>query len=149
MDSTSNFFRLTGVRINLGSAPSPYQFRPRPEVEMACEQMFQKSFLYATAPVQNAGVLTGEFLFIAGKAGATAQMAQVIFPVPMRVAPTIALYNPAATNAQVRDETAAADCSASSAVNITEKGFTIQTTGAAGTAVGNRLGVHWAATTEF
>ena len=57
---------------------------------------------------------------------------------------TVTLYNPAASNAQVRDETAAADCSASTSAGLTAEAGYITATGNAGTAVGGLLGVHLA-----
>jgi hypothetical protein len=66
----------------------------------------------------------------------------------MRAAPTVTTYNPAAANAQVRDFTAAADCSAA-ATTAHPNGILVSCTGNAGTAVGGALGVHLTAESEL
>lgn len=107
------------------------------------QRHFAKTFAYGTAPAQNAGANTGELQGIAGKAGVAAELLHWRYPRQMRVTPTtVTLFNPSVTNAQVRDETAAADTSASTNANTTADGLSITATGNAGTAVGNTLGVH-------
>lgn len=109
-------------------------------------QFFDKSFNYGTAPVQNAGLTTGEQRWHANIAGAVANFSPTIpFAESMLIVPTITLYNPAAANAQVRNVTDGADHSASSAINISERGFVITSTGVAGTALGEQLAAHWTA----
>lgn len=107
------------------------------ECQLMCQRHFQKSFSYGVAPAQNAG--DGGYTFIAGKAGATAQITGFIRAPQMRAAGTCTLYNPVAANAQVRDVTASADCSASSMSPTGEGRVIIQCTGNASTAVGNQL----------
>jgi hypothetical protein len=69
-------------------------------------------------------------------AGAAAErLSRVRFPVPMRAVPAITLYNPAVANAQLRDETASADCSAAATADISQKGFQATCTGNAATVV--------------
>lgn len=115
-----------------------------------CQRFYVKSFPIVTAPAQNMGNGWGELVFPATKAGAAAQIAQrLLVPVRMRAAPTVTFYNPGAANAQARDTTAAGDCSSTSATNTTDNGFTINTTGNAGTAVGNILSVGWVATADI
>ena len=115
-----------------------------------CQRYYEKSFAQGTAPAQNVGVGTGEFQGSAPLAGAVAlRMTADVFKVTKRATPTITFYNPSNTNAQMRDENAAADCSASSAANITDRGFRPLCAGAAGTLVGNTIGVHWDAASEF
>lgn len=143
-----NIFRITGIKIELGSIASPIQPLTFAEELAQCQRYYQKSFLYATAPAQNVGVGTGELTFPALQAGATAQRSQITtFPVRMRLAPTMTTYNPAAANGQIRDETAAGDLTAVATV-ATEQGFHVTGTGNAGTAIANLLGVHWQAVSE-
>lgn len=105
-----------------------------------CKRHFWKSFLYGTAPAQNAGVGTGELQSAAGKTTLGG-----IFPrnpVSMRATPgTITTYNPAAGNAAIRDETAPGDTTGTAVANATTEGFQITATGGIG-AAGNTLGVH-------
>lgn len=112
---------------------------------LLCQRYYQKTFNVNVAPAQNVGAGTGEIRFIAGKAGAAAEMGYWSLRVPLRSGgsgATYTTYNPAAVNAQVRDFTAAADCTAASASTPSTENVLITCTGAAGTAVGNALGVH-------
>jgi len=109
-------------------------------------RFFDKSFNYGTAPIQNAGLTTGEQRWHANIAGAVSNFSPTIsLKETMEGVPSIVLYNPAVANAQVRNVTDSADHSASSAINISERGFIITSTGVAGTAVGEQLAAHWAA----
>lgn len=109
-------------------------------------RFFDKSFNYGTAPAQNIGLTNGEQRWHANIAGAVSNFSPTIMLTePMIVPPTITLYNPAAANAQVRNITDSTDHSASSAINISERGFVITSTGLAGTALGEQLGAHWTA----
>ncbi len=117
-----------------------------------CSKTFADPAIVAgdAPPVQNPGTQTGEFRYPALSAGATVHRPlNLIFPVWMRAAPTITLYNPAATNAQFRDTTNNLDCSVSSAVTITARGCGFLTTGNAGTTIGSILAVHILAEAEL
>lgn len=109
-------------------------------------RFFDKSFAYGTAPAQNVGLTTGEQRWHANIAGAVSNFSPtILLTEPMLVAPSITLFNPSAANGQVRNVTDSADHSASSAINITERGFVITSTGVAGTAIGEQLAAHWTA----
>lgn len=142
----ADYYRITRVKLEEGATATPYQPEPYEQALIAAMRRYQKSFRPGTTPAQNVGAGTGEAKGMAGKAGATAEFIEVRFPVMMHAIPTITLYNPAAANGQVRDLTAAADCSAAAATeNLTEWGVTITATGNASTAGGNKIGVHWVA----
>lgn len=148
LDSTSNFFRLTGIKIDLGSVATPIQFVPF-EMDLArCRRYYQKSFLYTTTPAQNTGSGDAE-QSIAGKAGTTTQLIEVRLHPELRAAPTVTLYNPSAANGQIRDLTAGVDCSATAVSNGNAKALTLTATGNASTAVGNILSIHWIADAEL
>lgn len=151
LDANTNFFRITGVSLQLGTVASPVRFRPFQEELALCERYYEKSFFYATAPAQNAGAGTGEARFPATVAGANAQISSTIpFHVRKRsTAPTITLFNPAAANAQVRDITDGADHSATAVQASGDQGFNVVSTGAAGTAVGEILGIHYTVDAEL
>lgn len=149
-DTAGNKFIITGVQLEKGGVASAFEQRPIQEELFLSQRYFQKSFAQGIAPVQNLGVLTGETVLIAGKAGALAEWGQVNLRPTMRNAPvTIQFYNPAAANSQGRDETAGADLSVTNASGIRDDGFVLGATGAVGTAVGNLLGVHWTAEAEL
>ena len=114
-----------------------------------CMRFFAKTFPYGTVPAQSGG-LTNALKSIAGKAAATAQLLWWQYPVKMRATPTtLTLYNPSAANAQVRDTTAAADCSASTTANVGDGSTDITATGNGSTAVGNTLAIHVTADAEI
>jgi hypothetical protein len=135
---------------------SPDQFpvwQPQDEeLEYAtCARYYQKTFAIDTAPAQNAGVNTGELRWTVPNAGATAIRSPFFtWPMRMRATPTtLTIYNPAAANAQVRDVTAAADCTASATAGSIDTGFYLTATGAAGTALGDHVAVHGSADAEI
>lgn len=112
----------------------------------ACRRYWRKSFNYATAPASNLGLGDVDYYaFPAPVAGANAELSNTYpFDRAMRIGPTMTLYNPSAANSQIRDSTAAADCSAST-VSSAEGGFRVSCTGNAGTAEGNLLVFQWKA----
>lgn len=115
-----------------------------------CHRYCAKTFNLDTAPASNVGAATGEFRFQATAAGAsTFRSPNHFFPVRMRAAPTITLYNPAAAGAEARDVNASATCSSTGSFNASERGCTIHATGAVGTAVGNAIGIHILAEAEL
>lgn len=119
-------------------------WKPRPFAQelLLCQRYYWKTFALDTAPAQNAGLNTEEFRAPAPVAGANTQrLTKCQFPVTMRAVPTVTLFNPAAANANVRDATAAADCSSPSTTAFAN-GILISCTGNASTAVGGDLRVH-------
>ena len=150
MDNTVNFFRITGVKMELGSVATPIQFVPFEEELARCKRYYQKSFNYTVAPVQNVGSNFGEYGFIAGKAGVVTNNSNSFpFTPIMRATPSLTIYNPAAANAFVRDTIAGTNCSASTAFPMGEASFIVQVTTPVGTAVGNLLTFNWASDAEL
>jgi hypothetical protein len=127
-----------------GAVTSTFDYEPLPANQLRCGRYARQSFPPGTAPAQNAGVSTGGFRFPAITATGTQRAPTIAFDPPMRGAPTVILYNPAAANANVRDTVASADCSAPSVASWVS-GISISTTAAAGGAAGNNLEVHWTA----
>lgn len=105
---------------------------------------YWKSFPLDTAPAQNTGI--AGLRSFARKAGATAVAAYGfhLLTCPMRTtSATVTAYNPSAANAQVRDSTAAADCTATSAAIIANaETILVTATGNAATATFNIMEVH-------
>jgi hypothetical protein len=115
-----------------------------------CWRYYWKTFGVDVAPAQNAGVL-GVFKYIATRAGANLNISHFFrYPVSMFINPIITTYNPSAANAQVRDTSILADCSA---VNVSAAsnadGINIFCTGNASTAIGDVLDVHITAEAEL
>lgn len=150
MDSTANFFRITGVKFDLGLTPTPFDVVSFEREHVRCLRYYQKSFDYATAPAQNVGSNTGEWIFPQTVGASTVFNTETVpLHVPMRADPTITFYNPNAANAQVRNRNTSTDCSATSATNNNEKLFTIQATTPGGSATAQTLAVHWSAQAEL
>lgn len=136
-------FSVTDFQCEISPYQTPYQRRAFGDELALCKRFYQKTFLYGTAPAQNAGTGTGEFTFSAPKAGALLNYATyLLYPIELRANPTITYFNTAAANAQIRDQTAAADFTATASTISSAKGLTFQGTGNAATAVGNLCGVH-------
>lgn len=148
-DSTNNDWRMTLFDIVPGAYARPFPIVPFQNDFDRCLRYYYKSFDYATAPAQSAGVTASiSFPALAGGA-ATEPSGTHLLPVPMRITGgTLTTYNPSANNAQVRDVTAAADCSAT-ALTAAEDSFYITCTGNAGTAARNQLRVHVTLDREF
>lgn len=133
----------------VGYAVQPWNPRLLAQEFSMCQRHYWKTFLPDTGPAQNIGVDTGEFKTPAPVAGAnTERIVNFNHIVPMFKAPTITTFNPAAANAQFRDATAAADCSATAAAATTRE-LSLQCTGNAGTVVGGSLRVHFTCEAEL
>lgn len=114
-----------------------------------CNRFYAKSFALATVPAQNAG-LTGSWRGGAANAGAVAIVHGFIpFPVMMRAAPTVTLFNPAAANAFLRYIITPSDATATSATQITERGTEVTATGLAAWIAGGGVAIHWTADAEL
>jgi hypothetical protein len=123
---------------------------PLGEEVYRCERFFQKTFALATVPAQNIGVNTGELKFVKVVAAATAGRAQWTFRTRMWTTPaTVTFFNTSAANAQARDQNAAADCTATTAVGTTDTQVGITYTGNAATLAENLIGVHITADAEI
>ncbi len=136
---------IEGAKLEISGVITDF-IAPEPDNNLfACQRYLRKSFPLGTAPAQNAGT-TGAIFGVQSIAGANAQTFETVaFSPPMRIAPTVTLYNPSATNAQIRNTAAAADWSASTAGSITANGMTISGTGAGGGTAGQASAVHYSA----
>ncbi len=140
---------LGRMQLERGYSASDFEVRPfSVELEL-CKRYYVKSFAVDVAPAQAVAGNTEHF-FTAHTAGAnTNRSGTIAFPVEMRAAPTVTLFNPAASNAEIRDANAAADCTSSAATAATVKGFRVTCTANASTAVGNLLSFQWTAVAEL
>ena len=138
-------FYITDVQLEIGITATPFERNDFATQLEACQFFYQKSFLYTTAPVQNAGVATGtEFSTIIVAAANANRFNSIHFARQMLSAtPTITTYNPAAANAQVRDTTGNLDCSATAVANLSDRQFVLNFTGNAGSVQGNGAEIHW------
>ena len=148
LSNTANFFRITGVKLELGSVATPIQYVPFEEELMRCMRYYQKSFAYATAPVQNAGLSTGAAAWYAPATATASAMYSLHFPVRMRTVPNMTGYNPSAANAQSRNQTDGADDGALS-FGATEWGGNASFTPNATNTAGDIHLLHWSADAEL
>jgi len=136
----------------IGSQTLAWAEKELPTEIAECRKFIYKTFALDTAPAQNAGV-SGSLVCIAGKAGATASGAVAVlrFPTPMFGTLTTTTYNPAAANAQMRDVSITADCSATAvgAGYSNSEAVIVTATGNASTAVGNIIEVHLLVESNF
>jgi hypothetical protein len=150
--TTKNFYWTEWVLSEAYSAQSAFFTQYSFIDELRREQRYYyKTFPYATAPAQNAG-LAGAWTWPATKAAALAGFSNAFsFPVVTRVSPptTVTLYNPSVANAQVRDVTGAVDCTAAATSQPGDANMGVSFTGNAATAIGNQLAIHATADSRF
>lgn len=137
------------IQLEIGANPTPFDQKNYDQNLIECLPFYQKSFSKRIQPAQDLGTGTGEHMWPAIRAAALTNTCSRIYLSSMYATPTITLFNPESTNGEAYDLQAAADCSSTTAVNVTTQGFNITTTGNASTLVGNQLGVHWTAESEI
>jgi hypothetical protein len=149
LDSDSNYFRITGVKLERGTVATPIQFIPFAEEMVRCQRYCQKSFPYGTAPAQNAGTDgVTRFVHTVGSNN-TNYHPNIAFPVLMRTGPTVTLYNPSAANAQAYQVNIGGDNSSTTVEAASDRSMTINFVGNLGSIVGHRSIVHWLADAEL
>lgn len=112
-----------------------------------CLRHYQKTFSQDTAPIQNAGLATGEFKYAApitttGTQRSPSIMLEYGMRIPI-VSAQVTFFAPNAVSAQAADETAGI-CTSTTFVAGSDRNFAITAVGNAATAVGNIIGVHFA-----
>lgn len=134
------------VKVSEGPFLSAFEAEPLADNQLRCGRLYQKSFPDATAPVQNAGLNTSAISFVQVPGAATATFAPgVRFAPRMRISPTVTFYNPGVANAQARNSSVNADCSATTTNALGDAGFNLSVTTAAGSAANNYNSVNWSA----
>ena len=143
--NTLNLFSISLVPGDIPTRPAPQK---PDEVLRESQYYYEMSFNLGTVPAQNAGKGTGEFIIAQSADGGTNQTSGTIgYKVTKIITPTtITTYNPANTNAQVRNESVNADCTSTTVINNNNDGFALtfaNTVGGGGSSVGNYNGIHW------
>ena len=122
----------------------------QPGLEMPLlQRYYQKSFDTAVAPAQSAGN-GGKEAFLANVASGSITSPLIRFVVPPRTYLNLSagggrttLYNPAAANAQLRNERTSTDCTSTVLTFTGEIGWHITATLPASSAIGDLLVIHW------
>lgn len=147
---TNKYTQITNVQLEIGSVSTPFEKRPFGVELSLCQRYYEKSFNLSITPASNIGTTTGETRWRAILSGAVALGSPTIpFKVSKRVAPTITLYNPAATGGEVRDISGSLNASSTSVGDVEENGFIISSIANAGTSANNAVGIHWTADAEL
>lgn len=135
------------VQLEKNLAPTPFEHRFYNNELALCQRYYYKTFPQATVPAQNAGV-DGAFLFGNPSTNAPGVFTPNLrFPVLMRTNPTITLYNPSATNAQIRNINNSSDFSGTASQNVSVYGLNFT-----GTSTGSQAqscAIHITATAEI
>ena len=148
--TTTNTFNLTGVQLEKGSIPSPFQIRSLDQELRLCQRYFWKTFNHDVAIAQNTGSSAGLLFHRVQVGGALLNYAEkIVFPVTMRTAPTITFYNPNAANALARNVSAGTDSGAVTAQAAGHSGFAADYGQAAGDAAAHGIVVHASADAEL
>jgi len=143
-DTTSNAFLLTGVQIEAGLVPTPYDFLD-PAVELFRNQRYlSKSYQYST-PV---GAVNNEKSpAVLTTTSTTLGTCHVRFPAEMRTTPTMLYIGASGTAGKYGPLNSFADTGDISVGHISAAGFhQVAVTGAA---PGNQYQFHWMASAEF
>jgi hypothetical protein len=150
MNTLSNSFYITGIQLERGTSATSFEQRSFQQELFRCMRLYQKSFLYQTAPAQNAG-LDGANIWTQVVGANTAQNGmQVMYPIRMVNTPSfITSYNPSAANTQARNLTAAGDWASTTINNSSAAGFWVSGTSNAGSAAGNAVALHWHAMANY
>ncbi len=142
----SDYIEIDDVQLELGAVATNFEQESFDTLIRKDHRRYYKSFPLATVPAQNAGVAGAYYFPPQAVAAATLTFGPMMpLPLYMRdVAGTITTFNPSATNAQIRNVTVNADCSATTATSATgANGLYIFFTSAAGSAAGNANAVHY------
>jgi len=144
-----DYIAFDDVQLEVGSFATPFERRPFESELQACRRRYWKTFPYATAPAQNAGVDGAYSAPQITAAGSGNESPSYPFPVPMRAVPTITLFNPSAANNQMRNPYTATDCSGTVPFATTWGLNRLYTVNAVGSIAGQINSVHIAADAEI
>lgn len=154
-DSTSNDFRVTGIRIEPGAFATPFVL-PDYEQEMGrCGRYYQKSYtdgVFAGAISTVAAIIWQTRTAIAASTAGTLLEGYKFAP-SLRVIPTVTLYAPdTGTSGAIRNASAGTDRTGATTLNAGTTGFSgvaISNASANPIALDDILRYHWVAEAEF
>jgi hypothetical protein len=154
--SLATFLAVSQPSLTVGEAIQEWRCLSM-AAEIARSQRFLSSSFSPTSPTgagarQLAGLAGSVRGYVNAGGTASGQILPIRFPVEMRAAPTITLYNPSAANAFVRNTQEATDATASATANIGTTGADVTFTGRGGGGswdIGDPVAVHYLANAEI
>ena len=143
-------FRIVGLQAEPGNVATEFDLDSIEDELSRCQRYYWKSFLFGTAPAQNAGA-PGSLNYRASTAGLVSNSRTVFLPVLMRTVPAIVTYNPNAANANWRNAALAADSGVPSvaAIGGSDSQLEISNPQVAGDLVSNYISIHATADAEL
>jgi hypothetical protein len=92
-DTANNYWQITGVKLEVGSSATGYEFKSYNRELSECQRYYFKTFDQGVTPIQNVGNSNGA---IVGSSAATniSFSCSMSFPVTMRATPTLTFFSP-------------------------------------------------------
>jgi len=150
--TVGNTWQITGVQLEEGTVPTPFEHRPY-GVELAlCQRYYEKSFNLATTPANNTSETSVVYTHVQSGYGT---FIPISFKVPKRAAgASVIIYNPYSTTANRAAFIAGLNdaFTYSNVSSITETGFYVQNYSnpvAAPDITGNPIAFNWSAHSEL
>lgn len=143
---------LSKVQFEMGGIATTFENVPFDRQLEACQRYYEKSFPYATAPAQNAGLTGAErFAQVVGANIPQLCVGKTTFKVRKRATPTLSAYNPSAANTNPRNVQRAQDWgNASASVTVSDSGVAWNSwTSTSASSAGDDFTVHWVADAEI
>lgn len=100
-DSTSNYWQITGVQLEVGSVATPFEHESFGQTLAKCKRYYQKSYDLNT--FSGATVAGGQYLAQRFNSTDRYFVLNKAFPVEMRNAPTLTLYDRAGNTASINE----------------------------------------------
>jgi hypothetical protein len=143
-------FYITGVQLEKGSTATSFDYRPYGTELALCQRYYESTFPIGTAPAQNGGGTNALRISQTAAAAAACRGFTWLYKVTKRDIPaTITSYNPAAANANVRNNTRSNDATISGVIGLGGMGVLFTFTGSTGSAVGDDNGVGFSVDAEL
>lgn len=138
---------LSMVQCALGATLGSFVWPQQPQVLFQCQRYYQKSFAQSIKPAQNTGAGVGWHQGVAASTASSFSFLLLVQPRTTGISAT--LYNPSATNAQVRNTTTNTDCTVSSGAVSDGNVLFISYTSPGGSAATNSLLVGYTIESEL
>ena len=89
--STSNYFRITGLQMEVGSVATPFEHESYGQTLAKCQRYYQKSYNIDVVPQTN-NAAGRHYFYLSPNTTSGNKGATVSFPVTMRASPSVTIY---------------------------------------------------------